>query len=46
MGVDCSKLSKTQKKKAKAKAKIQNINQIIKECDQTNNTNPQSVISD
>lgn len=46
MGVDCSKLSKTQKKKAKAKAKIQNINQIIKEGEQTINTNPLPVISD
>ena len=34
-GVEWSKLSKTQKKKSKAKAKIQNVKQLLNDCDQT-----------
>ena len=33
-GVELSKLSKTQKKKSKAKAKINNVNQMLKDSDQ------------
>ena len=34
-GVEWSKLSKTQKKKSKAKAKINYVNQMLKDSDQT-----------